>query len=503
MTESNPTGGRDAGAAGRAAEGDGPPDARQLLAHDIRAAVSDVIGGLRLLERDRLPQEATRQIDRVHAASELLARLVEDLLDDAPRDSMAAVGNLNLRRFLDDELRRWHGAAHGTGTRVTLDRSADLPEIVRLDLLHLRRILANVMGNALRHGGGGRLVLGAELYRDRTLSLCITDDGPGFPEEMLPSLFEPSVRGGGAGTGMGLHIAAAHAVAMGGTLKAENREAGGARVTLTFPPSIWRRPDTPSTTEMPDLSGRRVLIADDSATNRTLLQAMLVRLGAECELARDGIEALNWMARERFDLALVDIEMPVLGGLEVLRAERLRQARGMALPMAMVAMTAYVLRDNSEAIMQAGADGILGKPLPPIETFAKLIDRILAAAPAPQDWTPEDAPALSAITLSDLMAAAGPAYREQLLARLREDLEMAERHLGEALAAGDVAAAGAQAHVLLSLASNVGALPTLETARRLGRAAADGEIEAVRAEGALCLSRLAVLRQELAATTAG
>lgn len=478
-------------------------DARQLLAHDIRAAVSDVIGGLRLLDRDRLPQEATRQIDRVHAASELLARLVEDLLDDAPRDSMAAVGNLNLRRFLDDELRRWHGAAQGTGTRVTLDRAADLPEIVRLDLLHLRRIVANLMGNALRHGGDGRLVLGAELSADRTLSLRVTDDGPGFPEALLPNVFEPGAGLGGDRAGMGLHIAAAHAVAMGGTLRAENRETGGARVTLTFPHSIWRRPATSSTGEMPDLSGRRVLVADDSATNRTLLRGMLVQLGAECELARDGIEALNWMARERFDLALVDIEMPVLNGLEVLRAERLRQARGMALPMAMVAMTAYVLRDNSEAIMEAGADAILGKPLPPIGTFARLIDGLLDAAPALKDWPPEDAPALSAITLSDLLAAAGPAYQGQLLMRLREDLEMVERHLAEALADGDVVAAGAQSHVLLSLASNVGALPTLETARRLSRAASEGDLAAVRTEGALCLEKLAELRRELAVTSAG
>ncbi len=479
------------------------PDPRQLLAHDIRAAVSDVIGGLRLLDRDSLPEEATAQIDRVRAASELLARLVEDLMDDAPRESMAAVGNLNLRRFLDEELRRWHGAAQGTGTRVTLDRAADLPEIVRLDLLHLRRIVANVMANALRHGGEGRLVLGAELYRDRTLSICVTDDGPGFPEALLPHLFEPSVRGAPGGSGLGLHIARAHAVAMGGTLTAVNRAGGGARVTLTFPPSIWQRPVAPASPDLPDLAGRRVLIADDSATNRTLLQAMLERMGAECETARDGIEALNWLARERFDLALVDIEMPVLGGLEVLRAERLRQARGIALPMSMVAMTAYVLRDNSEAIMAAGADGILAKPLPPIGTFGRLVHKHLLAGPGADGWTPEEAPALSAITLSELLAAAGPDYRAQLLARLREDLAQAEADLGHAIDASDMEGAGGQAHVLLSLASNVGALPTLAAARRLVRAVAEGDAVAVRVDGSDLLARLAALRRELDATTGG
>lgn len=475
------------------------PASDQLLAHDIRAAVSDVLGGLRLVDGDALPDDARTQIDRVHAASELLARLVEELLGGGDAEGEGEVGNLNLARFLDDELRRWRGAAQGTGTAVRLEKGADLPATIRVGLLPLRRIVSNLMGNALQHAGGSRIVLGAEVRSDGSFAIHVTDDGPGFPADLLPHVFEAQRRatGAGPGTGMGLHIAHARAAEIGGTLVAGRGPDGGARVTLTLPPASWRR-DEEAPDDLPDLAGCRVLVADDSATNRTLVQGMLTQMGAECELAADGIEALNWLARERFDIALIDLEMPVLGGVDVMRSERLRQARGIAPPMSMVAMTSHDLRDTRELIAEAGADGIIVKPVGSIRTFGRTIRQYVAANPDAADWAPELAPPLSAATLADLMAAAGPEFQDQLLERMREDLEMVERNLERALELEDGEALQAQTHILLSLATAVGALPTFSAARRLNRLARSAHPEATRAAGRVCLARLAVLRADLA-----
>ncbi|CTQ51118.1 response regulator [Jannaschia donghaensis] len=473
------------------------PDGTVLLAHDIRSAVSDVIGGVRLMDRDSLPAQARTQLDRVQSSAELLARLVEDLLDGAPRDTAGPVGNLNLRRFIDDELRRWHGAAQGTGVIVNTDLGGGLPDIVQLPLLPLRRIIANLMSNALRHSTGDRITLGTELLDDGTLNLCVQDNGAGLPDDMVwpPEQGDPPE---GERHGMGLQIASAHARDMGARILSERSQMGGARVMLSIPKSVWSRIEEPGPDDMlPDLRGFRILVADDSGTNRMLVQVMLTRLGAECEFARDGIEALNWLARERFDLALIDVEMPMLGGLDVMQSERLRQARGVAPPTSMVAMTAYVRGDNKDAILEAGADGILSKPLGTIEMFGAAIWQFLKAAPDSSGWAPETAPALSAATLSELMRAAGPAQEADLLDRLREDLRIVERALTDALDRDDLPAVAAQTHVLLSLSSAIGALPTQETARRLNRLARDGQIDAVRATGKVCLTRLAQLRAEL------
>lgn len=473
----------------------------ELLAHDVRAAVSDVIGGLRLIDPDDLSEAAREQVSRIHVASELLARLVEEMLVEHPSQHTAPdAGVLNLPRFLDDELRRWHGAARPTGTRVSLDCADNLPKLVNLNGLHLRRILANLMGNALRHAPGGDVMLGAGRYADGSLRLCVTDNGPGFPADLLPRLFEAATRGGTEpGTGMGLHIAAAHAEGLGGSLSARNMDRGGAQVTLVLPEKTWR-PVVEDDTSLPDLTGWRVLVADDSRTNQTLLRGMLGRLGAECEVAGNGIEALNWLARERFDLALIDLEMPQLGGMEVIRSERLRQARGIAPPMSMVAMTAYVLRDNREAIFEAGADGILAKPLGSIEHFGRALHGYLQEAPDTSDWAPERAPPLSAATLAELMAAAGPDESDLLLVRLKEDLTKVSEALAAALDPLDLSAIRGQTHVLLSLSGAVGALPTQEAARRLNRLARTNDLDGVRIAAKVCLGRLVELRSELAQT---
>ncbi|MEM7487701.1 MAG: ATP-binding protein [Pseudomonadota bacterium] len=478
-----------------------PPDAKALLAHDIRAAVADVIGGLRLIDADHLPAAEREQMGRIQAASELLARLVEELLvgEAAISGVEAETGNLNLHRFLQDELKRWRGAASPLGATVRLTQGDGLPEIVRLNGLHLRRVLSNLMGNALRHGGG-QVALGAELYPDGTLSFCVSDHGTGFPPALLDELFQPATRGDGSGgTGMGLHIAAAHAEGLGGRLKAENLPSRGARVTLTVPPEVWRPTRPLGGNGLPDLTGRRLLVADDSPTNQMLVRSLLDRLGAECEVAGDGIEALNWLARERFDAALIDVEMPVLSGLEVIRTERLRQVRSLAPPMAILAMSAYVTRDDGEALRTAGADGILSKPLPEIDVFARILKRHLDAVPDSSTWRPDTAPVLNLAVLSDLLQAVGPEGQGPLLDRMRADLAQVETKLSAALGDGDLAAVSAESHALLSIAGAVAALPTQEAARRLNRLAREGDAVAVGIAGKVCLGRLGALRHELAA----
>ena len=472
------------------------PDPLSLLGHDIRAAVSDVIGGLRLIDGAALPPKARAQVERVHAASELLARLVEEVLAGPLSDDQVAApppGILSLPRFLADELRRWHGHAAPSGTRVVLDRGADLPDVVRLDQLHLRRIVSNLMGNALRHAAGGTVELAARREAD-ALVIEVRDDGPGFTDDEKAVAFRPASSGAGS-TGMGLHIARAHAEGLGGALTVADRPGGGAVVSLVLPEAAWRHE---AARDLPDLAGWRVLVADDSQTNQLLLAGMLAEMGAECEVAGDGIEALNWLARERFDLAVIDLEMPSLGGLEVIRSERLRQARGVAPPTPLVAMTAYVLRDNRDAILAAGAEGILSKPLGTVEEVGALLAHHLDGRPRSADWAPDAAPPLNAALLADLLAATPEDGRAAFLDGLKCDFTRVELDLSAGLAARRGEEVAAAAHALLSLAGVVGALPVQASARTLLSAGdPDGMLEAAPD----VLARLRDLRGLLAQTS--
>ncbi|KIT16011.1 hybrid sensor histidine kinase/response regulator [Jannaschia aquimarina] len=473
------------------------PDHRVLLGHDLRAAAADVVGGLRLLEQEVLTSAARAQLERVQAASDLMVRLMDELLDDTaslPGDTSV----VDLRRLLDRTMRHWRGAAAPLGVTVDLDIDDGVTRLWRVEALPLRRILANVLGNALRHARS-RVTLTLE-QRNGGAALLIIDDGPGFPPE-LPLLFEPAQTGPGShGTGMGLHIATEHAGRIGATITARNVAEGGAEVSLHLPAEL-QVADPPPSEEIPDLSGWKVLIVDDSATVQTLLAGMLSRMGAECDIATDGVAALNWLARARFDLALIDVEMPLLGGREVIRAERLRQARGVAPPMPMIAMTAHRDPAIQADIVEEGADGILTKPLPDLETFGRAISGLLADAPRAADWQPEAAPVLSAAILADLLASAGPSAAPEMLERMKEDLANVEKTLENALAQGDLAEARFQTHILLSLTGALGALPTQTLAQKLSELLNTGDTDAVRIVGRACLGRLGELRAELASAT--
>lgn len=461
------------------------PDPRALLGHDLRAAVSDVVGGLRLIDAAILPDAARAQVERVRAASELLARLVEEMTD-APLAGAARagadLGHTRLGAFLSDEARRWQGQGGAGGPRVTLARGEGLPDLLPFDDLPLRRAVANLMANALRHARGA-VELRAAVAPDGALVLAVRDDGPGFGPD--PDRLRGVGRSGAASTGMGLHIAAAHAEGLGGHLRLRDHDGGGAEAAIVLPPEAWAAPAPP---RLPDLSGWRVLVADDSETNQRLLVSILAPMGAACAVAGDGIEALDLLSRERFDLAVIDVEMPSLGGLEVIRSERLRQARGLAPPTPLIAMTAYALRDARAAIEAAGAEGILQKPIgTPEEVGAILAPH--AAERRAAEWAPDAAPPINAALLAELIAGAGAGF----LDGLKADLAAAAGRLDAARAAGDDEALAAEAHALMSLAGVVGALPT----RAAARAAVDGEPGATER----LVEHLAVLRALLGAAS--
>lgn len=474
--------------------GSDPPGRRDLLAHDLRAALTDVMGGLRLLDQEPLSEGARAQVERAQVSGELMARLLEDVLGET--GASAASLSVDLRRLIEDEMKRWRGAALPQGIAVRRNYGPGIPTMLQVNALSLRRILANAMGNAVRYAKS-EIILCVEMIEGDEICIMVEDDGPGFDPESLPLTFAPSQRGAEShGTGMGLHIASKHAADMGGRLLAGNRETGGAYVSLCLPDSLSAGPALPLR-EIADLTGWRVLVADDSETLRVLLTGMLSQLGAECEWARDGIVALNWLARERFDLALLDVEMPLLGGREVIRAERLRQARGIAPPTPLIALTAHMSDEIREALLDDGADGVLFKPVPDTESFGRMLAGIIDLQTARPEWQPEAAPILSAATLSELMLAAGPKNAEEMLTRMKEDLKAVETDFQAALDTGNLDEIRFQSHIIVSLAGAVGALPTLSLARRMSELSRDGDMDAMRITGQVTLARLRELRGEL------
>lgn len=426
-----------------------------LLGHDLRAAISDVLGGLRLIETQGMTDATKLQIGRVRAAGEGLARLLEEGMSFMPDEVATGPTPLTTAKLLHDLEMRWAGRAREKGLSLQISVAANAPRRILVDRVALDRALSNVLSNAIKFTTHGEIRLDVSCHRHGILSFCICDEGDGFSQQAKDRLWQAHARAPGCtieGEGLGLHICKQMVDRMDASITVQNLERG-ARVDIEVP--VGTLAET-GATALPDLRGLRVLIAEDSETNQAILAQMLGELGAQVSLAPDGIAALELIetataAQTPFGLALIDIEMPRLGGLDVIRT--LRQPPHATMPI--VAVTAYVLRSNRAAIYAAGADAILSKPL---ETIFSTGAAILKAQTA-QDMirAPQEQPHLDTARFDLLLDTAGQNAPE-LLRRLIADLNGCERGLVAGLAAQDLAVIRSQTHVLLAVAGAVGAV---------------------------------------------
>ena len=485
----------------------------RLIGHDLRAALCDILGGLRLVSHDRLDDPTRLQLERVRASGELLARLLEEGLTlVAEQTGIGSGPAVEIAGLLYDLEMRWKGAAREKGLEFQIALAPDVPSLVRVDRLALDRALGNILSNAIKFTDAGAVRVTVMLEGEEALRFCVVDDGPGFGAE-LAQLGTAGARGAAAdkpGEGLGLFIAKGLAARMGGALELANRAEGGAwvslRVPMLRPVPMALAPSTP----LPDLAGRRILVAEDSETNQIVLSHMLAAMGTRCVLVSDGEEALAALEAAPFDLAIVDIEMPRLSGIELMRLVRGGVVAG-AEGLPIVACTAYVLRANRDAIYAAGADAIMAKPLIGMSQLSAAIDEAMTRAGrrgGPGAAGPGGAPAQAAAEagaqatgaaeadeldtgeLEQLLVLAGPSGARELLSRLIADLKRVEGGLDIALPHPDIAAIRAQTHVLSSVAGAVGAMALYRATERLNSAAHDGEAEAIRIAGRAALVQI-------------
>ncbi|WP_243358171.1 PAS domain-containing sensor histidine kinase [Fundidesulfovibrio terrae] len=365
------------------------------MSHEVRTPLNGVLGMLQLLATTELDQEQAEYVRTAEQASLRLAQLLSDILDLSKVES----GTLTLRdvefslaEVRDSVLALFAPAAREKG--LTLDFRVDprLPDRLMGDEVRLRQILLNLVGNAIKFTDAGEVTVQAELASEEAPSpvpvrITVSDTGCGIPDSQLGRIFEPFVQADGSyvrrtgGAGLGLAIVKRLTAMMGADISITSHPGAGTRMSATFPfglPGKGARPAPRPGRVCADRKTLRVLLVEDDRTNQLTIRRMLEKAGHGVDTAGDGREALAKVAGGGFDCVLMDVEMPVLDGVEATRVIRTSPEYAGMSRIPIIALTAHAMAGDREKFLEAGMDDYLAKPVA-MQDLRRILDWVSCA----------------------------------------------------------------------------------------------------------------------------
>jgi PAS domain S-box-containing protein len=341
------------------------------MSHEIRTPMNGVMGVLHLLKNERLSEDGRGLLEEALNCGAMLAELLNDVIDfskiEAGRLELASEP-VNPCDLLRGVVRLLEPQANAKGLQVVVDTDCS-GRWVRSDPVRLRQALFNLIGNAVKFTEKGHVAVRCRSPEPGLLRFEVEDTGVGIPAEAQSRLFQrfnqadASTTRKFGGSGLGLAITRRLAEMMNGQVGFTSREGEGS--TFWFEVRAEAAQAAPEAVELSDgvLEGVRVLVVEDNATNRLIATKLLENMGASVETADDGYLGVEAAARGGFDLILMDIQMPGIDGLEA--ARRIRALGGNAAATPIVALTANVLAHQRQSYLDAGMDGVVGKPISP------------------------------------------------------------------------------------------------------------------------------------------
>ena len=358
------------------------------MSHELRTPMNAVLGSAALLARTDLTAEQRGLVTMLSDGGSVLMHVLNDVLDLSKIEAgklLIDPTTVDIHDFARRCAALWRANAQDKGLGFNLSISPRTPQYLTVDATRCGQIAFNLVSNAVKFTESGAVSLNLDAEETApgawTLVLSVTDSGIGMSRETLDSLFgafqqaDRSTTRRFGGTGLGLSISQKLAQMMGGEITAVSREGLGSIFTLRLPctaassvsPAVSAevRPDTRQPRD-----SARILVAEDNPANQRIIDLFLRPIGAEVTLVENGQQALDALATGAFDLVLMDMQMPVLDGLEATR--RLRAGGGPNADIPVLALTANVMEGHRQACEAAGMDGHIAKPIEAGRLFAVL-----------------------------------------------------------------------------------------------------------------------------------
>ncbi|MBF0549373.1 MAG: PAS domain S-box protein [Deltaproteobacteria bacterium] len=471
------------------------------MSHDLRTPLNGIIGSSILLLDTILTTEQSDYVKIIRTSGEVLLEMINDILDI----SKIEAGKMELETipfdfwalvFQSCEIVR----PKLQGRQINLDCRIEerVPQVLRGDPVRFRQLLINLLGNAVKFTEEGKVTVSVsveELIDNHCkIYLIVKDTGIGIPPDKLEDIFEPfkqakvSTARTYGGTGLGLAICRRIAGLMGGAIRAENNpsDQGGTAFHVTLWMEVGPEIELAQQRTAPQPAEpvtKRILLVEDNLVNQFITKKLLEKFGQQVQIAPDGQQAVDKYSSDEFDLILMDVEMPIMDGLEATRAIReIEKRTGKHIPI--IAMTAYAMGDDYERCLSSGMDEYLSKPVNP-EKLLEVINKF-ATIPGEQ---------LNRLEVSGVNdhqpGSTGDVFDlKELLNRTVNDRDLAKEvvkmflestpvrlsDIQEAVKGKDARELIYTAHFLRGSAGNIAAKALSQTARQLEQMAIDGDL---------------------------
>ncbi len=341
------------------------------MSHEIRTPMNAILGFTDVLLTQTTNETQKRHLNTVRNSARSLLSLLNDILDTAKLERGAVeleITDFSVREVCVQVLATLRINAQKKSLPLVLDYPEDVPDFYRGDALRLQQILLNLVGNAIKFTEKGQVTLQLRTQQQGLL-ISVIDTGIGIAASRLEHIFDPFAQADASmsrrfgGTGLGTTIARQLIELMGGRIWVESELGVGSQFHVELPLEEGHAVQAelePSIIALPPL---HILAADDVPQNLELLQLLLQQHGHQLQLASNGAEAVACYREQRFDVVLMDVQMPVMNGLEASREiRRIEQTEGRQTT-PIIALSASVLEADVKAARDAGMDGFAHKPI--------------------------------------------------------------------------------------------------------------------------------------------